>query len=108
MNKYHARKASEDGYTFDSQAEWRRYRELKLMQAAGAIRDLDVHPSWPLVVNGWRIGRYTADFSYLIGTRGLVVEDVKPTEKRARSRDYVLRCKLMVACHGISVEEVLA
>ena len=37
MNKYHAIKTTVDGITFDSRAEARRYRELKLLERAGVI-----------------------------------------------------------------------
>jgi hypothetical protein len=40
--KYGNRKTEIDGYLFDSQAEARRYKELKLMQAAGEIDTLEL------------------------------------------------------------------
>lgn len=102
-SKYGNRKATEDGYTFDSQAEWRRYQQLKLMQFAGVIHGLAVHPSWPLLVNGVRIGRYVADFSYCEhGGIGPVVEDVKGV----RTAAYLLKKRLMLACQGIEIREV--
>jgi len=82
MNKYHNRKVTEDGYTFDSIAEYNRYRELKIMQNNGDIQSLVVHPSFllqePFDYNGKRINaiRYEADFSY-IENGAVVVEDVK-------------------------------
>lgn len=105
MNKYHARRTEIDGVSFDSKAEAARYLELKLLQTAGVIAALEIHPSWQLVVNGVLIGRYTADFSYYDRQAGRdVVEDVKSAP--TRTRDYVLRRKLMQACHGIEVQEV--
>lgn len=102
-NKYGATKVSDDGYTFDSKAEWMRYRELKLMQAARKICGLKVHPAWEIAVNEQKICRYTADFEYF--QDGFpVVEDVKsdPTRKK---RDYILTKKLMLAVHGIRIKE---
>jgi len=101
MSKYHAIPTEVDGIRFDSRGEARRYQELKLLQAAGEISHLGVHPSWELVVNGVKIGKYTADFEYREG-KEYVVEDYKGV----RTRDYVLRKKLMLALHKIDVREV--
>jgi hypothetical protein len=104
-SKYGNRKAEEDGYTFDSEMELRRYRELKTLRDNGVICHLDVHPVYPLIVNGHKITRYTADFTYYDRERNeFVTEDVKG----ARTRDYILRKKLMKALHGIDVKEVKA
>lgn len=104
-NKYGAIKVELDGYTFDSRAEARRYFVLKARQERGEISGLQVHPSWPLEVNGVKLGRYSGDFVYWDNERGAsVVEDVK--SKPTRTRDYVLRRKLMLALHGVTVEEV--
>lgn len=72
-----------DGYTFDSQAEAKRYEELKLSVQAGAISDLQVHPVYELQAafrdaSGARHRsiRYEGDFGYTEGGRA-VVEDVK-------------------------------
>lgn len=83
-HKYNARRVQEDGYTFDSAAEHRRYCELKLLRSAGEIWQLEVHPRFPLEVNGVKIGTYELDFGYratLNNIRGAhVVEDVKGAE----------------------------
>lgn len=102
-NKYGAKKTRVDGITFDSRREARRYQELQLLQRAGKIGDLQRQVRYELVVNGHKIGRYTADFVYWeYGEE--IVEDVKsPATKKAR--DYVLRKKLMLAIHGISIRE---
>lgn len=72
-----------DGYTFDSLAEMRRYQELRLLEQAGQIRTLAVHPRFELQpAFKDRRGRlclaihYEADFSYYEGDL-LVAEDVK-------------------------------
>jgi hypothetical protein len=44
------------------------------------------------MVNGVKIGRYTADFRYSKGEE-VVVEDVK--SKATKTRDYVLRKKIL-------------
>jgi len=106
MNKYNAKKTTVDGIKFDSKREAKRYGELKLWEKSGGINRLRVHPSWDLIVNEVFIGRYTADFVYHTWADVLVVEDVKSpaTAKRA---DYRLRKRLMLALHGIEIEEVL-
>lgn len=85
--KFNATLVREDGYTFDSQAEHARYRDLKLLVRANSIIELTVHPRYPLVVNGMTVAIYEADFSYrpvvitiaevFVPVRRLVVEDVK-------------------------------
>jgi hypothetical protein len=105
-NKHNARRVTLDGYAFASQREANRYVELCQMQDAGLIRDLVVHPAFLLVVNGVRIGRYTADFRYYdVGAGRVVVEDVKGG-KSTRTEAYGLRKKLMLALYGIEITEV--
>lgn len=100
--KYRNKKVALDGRTFDSKAEGARYVTLKRQQAAGAISGLKCQPAFDLVVNGQKITRYTADFEYRDGGGRRVVEDVKGV----RTRDYVLRKKLMQAVLGITVQEI--
>lgn len=105
-NKYRAKKTIVDGITFDSGREAARYVQLTHMQAAGEIDELKYHPDpFDLVVNGVRIGRYTPDFTYrIVATGARVVEDSKSAATR-KARDYPLRKKLMLACHGIEIAE---
>lgn len=103
MNKYGAKKVQADGHTFDSKAEHRRYCELMTLVNAGEIEALELQPRYELVVCGVKIGRYTGDFRYLDRRTGeQIVEDVKGV----KTRDYVLRRKLMKAIHGIDVVEI--
>src|SRR3990167_1086359 len=80
-SKYGNRRVTADGYTFDSQAEYARFRELRLLARAGKIQSLQVHPRFDLSVNGVRICRYYADFGYMRGST-YVVEDVKSSATR--------------------------
>ena len=100
--KYRNKKVTIDGRKFDSKAEGARYVQLKRMANAGLITDLQCQSPFDLVVNGEKITRYTADFSYRDGEGRRVVEDVKGV----RTRDYVLRRKLMRAVLGITVHEI--
>ncbi len=82
--KYHARPCEVDGYRFDSQAEAARYQELRLLERAGRISDLQVHPRFEHAPGGkdawtgkaFRAVTYEADFSYFDGDHR-IVEDVK-------------------------------
>lgn len=61
-NKYGNVKVEYDGMKFDSKKELRCWRELKLMEKAGEIRDLERQVPFLLIVNGKTIGKFTADF----------------------------------------------
>ena len=103
MTKYGAIPTVVDNITFASRAEARRYGELKLMQQVGEIKDLFVHPTWPIVINGYKVTTYAADFSYGDTLTGkLVVEDVKGV----RTGVYKLKKRLLFACHGLVVTEI--
>lgn len=83
MSKYHAKKTIVDGMTFDSRAEARRWEELKLLLAAGRIKNLKRQPRYELQPSYRKNGRtvrkieYVADFEYVTADGELVVEDVK-------------------------------
>lgn len=103
MSKYHSIRVEQDGYVFDSKAEAARYSELKLLERACAIERLEVHPKFPLDVNGERVGTYIGDFRYTkLPEHQVVVEDVKGV----RTAVYRLKKKLMKAIHGIGIAEV--
>lgn len=82
MHKYHAKKTTVDGITFDSKKEALRYEELRMLEKAGMISDLRMQVPFELVpsfrYNGQAIRavKYIADFVYLDGGR-TIVEDVK-------------------------------
>ena len=87
-HKYNAKKTVVDGVTFDSTAEARRYGELKLLERAGEILNLELQPVFVLQdgfkgQDGKRVRavKYIADFRYFdVGTSAVVVEDVKGME----------------------------
>lgn len=98
MNKYRARKTTIDGITFDSKGEARRYGELKLMERAGAISNLELQPVYVLQEafrcprNGaQRAIKYIADFRYTEGGK-TIVEDFKGKETEA----YRIKRKLFL------------
>ena len=82
--KYHNKKTVADGIKFDSRLEAERYAQLKLMERARAIRDLELQPEYELIPsfrkNGktWRKTVYKADFRYILCEDDkTIIEDVK-------------------------------
>ena len=99
--KYRNKKVHYDGLLFDSIREKTRYQELKLLEAHGAISDLQVQQSFRIVIDKILICRYVADFVYFEnGFR--VVED----SKGFKTREYIIKRKLMLAVLGIEIREV--
>lgn len=103
-NKYHAKRVESDGYQFDSLKEARHYAGLKILVAAGKIKDLQVHPQYPIVIKGQTVCFVEMDFSYIpmIGDpMALVVEDVK---SKATNTDLSkLKRKMFEAYYGVTV-----
>ena len=106
MSKYGNKKVKLEGYVFDSRAEASRYQELRLMEKANAIHALEVHPTFYFSINNVSLGYYKADFQYWENGRR-IVEDVK-SEATRKLPVFRLKKKMMLALHGIEVQEVLA
>lgn len=103
-SKYNAKRVIVDGINFDSIAESRHYRDLTLRIAAGEIRDLELQPSYPIVINGKKICVYKADFRYFdIALGKVIVEDVKGMKTAV----YRLKKKLVEAMYDIEITEVV-
>lgn len=101
-NKYHAVRTEFEGITFHSKMEANRYGDLLLLKKAGKIRDLELQPKYPLIVNGVKVCTYIADFRYVDVEAGLqVVEDVKG----ARTEAYRIKKKLTQVLYGIEITE---
>lgn len=90
-----------DGILFDSLREADRWTELRLLEKAGEIVDLEHHRRWPLVVNNRLVCQYESDFSYEENGK-LVVEDAKGH----RTEVYKLKRKLFHAVYGFEIQEV--
>lgn len=119
QGKYGNKKTVVDGITFDSQKEAKRYKELSLMERAGMISDLQRQVKYVLIPpqrepdtigkkggihKGKLIERevsYVADFVYQENGQ-TVVEDTKGF----RTKDYLLKRKMMLFFHGIKIREV--
>ena len=82
MRKYRNKKVQVDMYVFDSIAEAKRYKELKLLERAGEISNLELQPHFLLQESFRKNGKtyrkveYIADFKYIENGR-MIVEDVK-------------------------------
>lgn len=114
--KYGNQRQQVDGHWFDSRKEAARYQELKLMQQAKQIADLELHPSFPLhVMRLYRsgpieittVGILKTDFRYTVLeglNRGeIVIEDVKSDWTKTTA--YQLRKRIAEAVHGITIVE---
>lgn len=123
MNKYRNKKIIVDGEVFDSNREYRRWCELKLLEKAGKISGLERQVKFALIPaqheftgeyykRGKHKGEpkpgkllerevsYIADFVYFTDVEQ-VVEDCKGI----RTKEYILKRKLMLWRHGIRVKE---
>lgn len=123
MRKYGNKKITVDGVTFDSKKEYARFWDLSELEKAGKISDLRRQVKFVLIPTqyeeferfsqktGKRLkdGRrmvekecaYLADFVY-IQNGEQVVEDTKGV----RTKDYIIKRKLMLHVHGIKIHEI--
>ena len=89
-----------DGFVFDSRMEANRWDQLVMLWRHGRIHFLERQVPFAFIINGVRVGKYTADYAYLEGGY-YVVED----RKGHRDTAYKLRRRLMLACFGIEIRE---
>lgn len=128
MNKYHNRKViTSDGIEHDSRREANRWCELKLLERAGQIVELDRQVKFVLIpaqyeqsfeelVEGKKPKKpklierecaYIADFVYRDAKTGdLIVEDTKGYKDGGAYKIFVIKRKLMLHVHGLRVKEV--
>lgn len=109
--KYHNNKIHIDGEIFDSRKEYNRWVQLKELQDRHVIQGLCRQIKYELIPkqvdeNGKMIERpvyYVADFGYVDNRTGkFVVEDTKGY----RTRDYIIKRKLMLYMCNLRVVEV--
>lgn len=123
MRKYGNKKITVNCVTFDSKKEYARFLDLSMMQKTGEITDLRRQVPFVLIPaqyeeyerfskktgkrlkNGRRMVErecsYVADFVY-IQDGAQVVEDTKGV----RTKDYIIKRKLMLHVHGIKIHEI--
>ena len=123
-NKYHNKKINVNGIVYDSKKEYRRHQELSLLERVGTIQDLrrqvkfvlipaQREPSTEIYQKGTKKGclkpgklverecSYIADFVYKEDGK-TVVEDTKGV----RTKEYILKRKMMLHFYGIRIKEV--
>lgn len=128
-NKYRNKKTVIDGIEFDSRKEANRYIELKQLEAAGKIKDLKrqvkfeltpaVYEELPEVyTKGPNKGQhkkgkciehaayYVADFVYNIPISSMAGKLVVEDTKGFRTKEYILKRKMMLYRHGIAIKEI--
>ena len=123
--KYGNKKMQIDGITFDSIKEASRYAELKLLQRAGEIDKLELQKEFELIPAQYeqlsreeylkhkgkktkgklieRAVKYKADFYYYDNRlKSFVCEDTKGF----RTKEYIIKRKLMLYVYGIRIKEI--
>lgn len=121
---YNVKTKTSDGSVFDSTKEARRWEQLLLLQRAGKIVDLQRQVSYELLSNQYvtyprfskkgerlkdgqklleRKVEYVADFVYTDAETG---ENIVEDAKGMRTKDYIIKRKLMLAVHSIKIREV--
>ena len=106
QNKYHNKKVIVDNIKFDSKKEARRYNELKLLEKAGIIKNLqrqvkyELQPSFKYNGKTIRAINYIADFVYEKDGE-LIVEDVKGI----KTDIYKLKKKMLLYIFNIEIQE---
>jgi len=98
-NKHGNKKVEINGIKFDSKMEGKRYRELKLLERAGHITEIELQPEY-LLQEGFRYDgkayrsiKYTPDFRYK-KDGDIVVEEVKgfaDTSYKIRKRLFLFQ-----------------
>ena len=120
-SKYCNKKIEVDGIVFDSKREARRYKELLLLEQAGAISNLQRQVKYVLIPaqrepdtvgsrGGIHKGKviekecaYYADFVYFDREKQeIVVEDTKGM----KTTEYIIKRKLMLHVHSIRIREI--
>lgn len=112
-SKFGNRKITIDGIERDSLAESNRLEQLKMLQRAGVIKNLKYQVKYELIpkqqgeYRNERAVTYIADYVYDVvmpdGSLRQVVEDCKGH----KTKDYIIKRKLMLYIHGISIKETI-
>lgn len=104
--KYNNQPVTVGGVTYDSKKEAARHQELLMLEKAGVISDLRTQVKYVLIPAQDGVHRherpctYIADYVYKRDGKE-IVED----SKGDRDAKYIIKRKLMLLIHGISVLE---
>jgi len=105
-HKYQNQPTVLDGIRFDSKREANRYAELKILEKAKVISNLQLQVAFPIIpaqTGGLRkelAASYVADFVYMENGKQ-IIEDTKGV----KTKDYLLKRKLM-KLQGLEITEV--
>ena len=99
-SKYRAQPVWIDGIRFPSKKEGGRYLELKLLEKAGHIKNLELQPRYDLIINGKNCGFYKADFRFFEGGKRKIVD-----VKGVRTPVYILKKKIVEALYNVEIIE---
>lgn len=102
LNKYNAIRVNNCLGKFDSKGEYKHYLRLLSMAQAGEITNLKRQVRFDFVVNGVKIGWYTADFTFTDKSGKECVQDFKGGYRLPA--DFALRKKLVKALYNLEVE----
>lgn len=144
-NKFHNKKITREGETFDSLKEYRRFCELRQLEKAGEITGLERQVPFELIPTQreepcevYKRGRnkglpkrgkviehgvnYVADFVYkvpvtedktitasdgrILPYTATVFKTIVEDTKGFKTKDYIIKRKLMLLIHGIRIKEV--
>ena len=128
-SKYKNTKYTYLGIKFDSLKECRRYTELRMLEQAGKIKDLELQKAYELIPAQYeeteeiytkgahkgehkkvlleRACNYVADYVYIDCETGkTVVEDVKGYREGGAYSLFKLKRKLMLYRYGIKIKEI--
>lgn len=97
--KYCNKKCAFNGKKFDSLSEMHRYVFLLEQEKKGVISDLKTQDSIEIVINGYKICKYLADFTYRYKGR-YIIEDVKGW---AITPVFRIKAKLVKAVHNLDI-----
>lgn len=109
MSKFGNEKIVEGNLIFDSKKEYARWKELQLLQRAGEISSLERQVKYELIPTQKdekgnvieKAVNYIADFRYTENWE-IIVEDAKGM----RTKEYIIKRKLMLWRYGIRIREV--
>lgn len=100
--KYHNKKMVVDGITFDSMREASYYVAYKNLERQGEIKNLQLQTPFNIEINGKKICKYLADFTYEDNS-GFHIVDVK-SPITAKDRVFRLKKKLVEAFYDVEIE----
>lgn len=104
-NKYGSKKTIYNGVKYDSAKEASFAEKLDLLFKAKEVIYWQRQVTYDLVVNGSKICSYRLDFKVMMKNGEFEYWDIKGCKTGSAYQMFLLKKKLMAACHGIEVIE---